>query len=264
MGKNMTEILQFIKNNISWVQSFMSIIFTFAATVVSILTYKRAKSTVLQPIRNEVIKKQAEILQDLLKFLRSEIDYFPILSMNVILYLDELGFVLKNHEETIKNIRKQICGSKIVTKNKNIDFVEVLEPFSEDLTEEEIKKNKESKYKKAKNGEIEIEQVYISKSFYEYINKLNSFIENPFIPKKFITILKELKRQIDYNSGEILVESLEEFLKQYFVRYKDGKPNFNMYGIYNMYHRKIIESNKCIEKLEDEIREYLYIDYEWK
>ena len=40
----MTEILQFIKNNISWVQSFMSIIFTFVATVVSILTYKRANS----------------------------------------------------------------------------------------------------------------------------------------------------------------------------------------------------------------------------
>ena len=136
--------------------------------------------------------------------------------------------------------------------------------LSEDLTEEERKKNKERKYKKAKNGDIEIEQVYISKGFYEYINKLNSFIENPFIPKKFITILKELKRQIDYNSGEILVESLEEFFKQYFVRYKDGKHNFNMYGIYNMYHRKIIESNKCIEKLEDEIREYLYIDYEWK
>lgn len=42
----MIEILQFIKNNIVWVQSFMSIVFTFAATVVSILTYKRAKATV--------------------------------------------------------------------------------------------------------------------------------------------------------------------------------------------------------------------------
>lgn len=102
----MTGILQFIKNNIAWVQSFLSIIFTFVATVVSILTYKRAKATVLQPIRNDVIKKKAEILQDLLKFLRSEIDYFSILSINVILYLDELGFILKNHEEMIKNVRK--------------------------------------------------------------------------------------------------------------------------------------------------------------
>ena len=80
--------------------------------------------------------------------------------MNVILYLDELWFVLKNDKETIKNIRKQICGSKIVTKSKEIDFVEVLEPFSENLTEEEIKKNKESKYKKDKNGEIEIDIDY--------------------------------------------------------------------------------------------------------
>ena len=54
----MTGILQFIKNNIAWVQSFLSIIFTFVATVVSILTYKRAKATVLQPIRNEVIKNK--------------------------------------------------------------------------------------------------------------------------------------------------------------------------------------------------------------
>lgn len=54
----MTGILQFIKNNIAWVQSFLSIIFTFVATVVSILTYKIAKATVLQPIRNEVIKNK--------------------------------------------------------------------------------------------------------------------------------------------------------------------------------------------------------------
>jgi len=57
----MTGILQFIKNNIAWVQSFLSIIFTFVATVVSILTYKRAKATVLQPIRNDVIKKSRDI-----------------------------------------------------------------------------------------------------------------------------------------------------------------------------------------------------------
>ena len=37
-----------------------------------------------------------------------------------------------------------------------------------------------------------------------------------------------------------------------------------MYGIYNMYHRKLVENNICIEKLEEKIREYLYIDYEWK
>ena len=57
----MTGILQFIKNNIARVQSFLSIIFTFVATVVSILTYKRAKATVLQPIRNDVIKKSRDI-----------------------------------------------------------------------------------------------------------------------------------------------------------------------------------------------------------
>lgn len=91
----------------------------------------------------------------------------------------------------------------------------------------------------------------MSKNFYEYINKLNSFIEKTFIPKKFILILRELRRQIDYNSGGILVESLEEFFKEYFARYKEGKSNFNMYGIYNMYHRKLVENNKCIEKLEE-------------
>jgi hypothetical protein len=60
------EIIELIKNNITWLKDFATILFTATGTIVAILTYRRARATVLQPIRNEVIKKQSEILVELL------------------------------------------------------------------------------------------------------------------------------------------------------------------------------------------------------
>ena len=55
------------------------IIFTLIATIIAVLTYKRAKSTVLQPIRNETIKKQAVLLEEILNFIKLDVDYYELL-----------------------------------------------------------------------------------------------------------------------------------------------------------------------------------------
>ncbi len=43
------------------------IIFTLIATVIAVLTYKRARYTILQPLRSEVIKRQADLLIEIME-----------------------------------------------------------------------------------------------------------------------------------------------------------------------------------------------------
>lgn len=141
----MNSIIVFLKENISYIQDFMEILFTGIATIIGVLTYKRAKNTILQPIRNEVIKEQAKILKELLEFTNQEIDYLSLLQLNVYIYLEEYGFVMKSNKEFIKKIKEDRCGSRIITNNsEQLKCVEVLEPFSDDLTIEEIENAKKN------------------------------------------------------------------------------------------------------------------------
>lgn len=261
----MNSIIVFLKENISYIQDFMEILFTGIATIIGVLTYKRAKNTILQPIRNEVIKEQAKILKELLEFTNQEIDYLSLLQLNVYIYLEEYGFVMKSNKEFIKKIKEDRCGSRIITNNsEQLKCVEVLEPFSDDLTIEEIENAKKEKYLEAKKGIVNIEQIYFNNNFYEYNKKLDFFINNPFMPKKFITILKEIKNKVNYNSGIILKEVLENFFTEYIERVQDGKKGFNIYGLYNAYHRKFVNTGECVQNIREETRKYLFIDYEWK
>ena len=56
-------MLEFLKSNISWIKDVFVVVLTSVATVIAILTYLRAKETILQPVRTEVIKRQTEIWQ---------------------------------------------------------------------------------------------------------------------------------------------------------------------------------------------------------
>ena len=59
-------MMDYIKDNINWLKDLFTLIFAGTMTVVAILTYRRARATILQPIRTEVIKKQSEILSSLI------------------------------------------------------------------------------------------------------------------------------------------------------------------------------------------------------
>lgn len=65
-------MLEIIKTNIGWIRDMSWIIFTCVATVTTILTYIRAKETILQPVRAEVIKRQTEIMAKILEFIDSQ------------------------------------------------------------------------------------------------------------------------------------------------------------------------------------------------
>ncbi len=108
-------IISYIQDNIYWIKDIFTLILVATATVISILAYRRARATVLQPIRNEVIKKQSLILSEVLAFLPKttfdrSLDYVGVASANAYLALRDYGFVFKDQKEILDKVDKTICG----------------------------------------------------------------------------------------------------------------------------------------------------------
>ena len=125
------EIVEFLKINSSWIKDLFTIIFAGTATILAILTYRRAKATILQPKRIEVTKKQTEILSNFLTIISDNhnsidnaLDYIGLFSYNVDLILREYGLIeIDRSSEGYKEMNSNIAGWLQFLENDIHDFV---------------------------------------------------------------------------------------------------------------------------------------------
>ena len=80
------------------IKDIVTIIFYIIGAIIAILTYLRARATVLQPKRAELVKKQTEIFSNFLSFINENensidhgLDYTNLFSYNVDLILEHVG-----------------------------------------------------------------------------------------------------------------------------------------------------------------------------
>ncbi len=265
-------MIDFIRDNISWVKDFVTLGFAIIASIIGILTYRRARYTLLQPIRSETIKKQSEILTNLLDFLKvnntafeSGIDYFNIVQLNVYMVLNDYGFVFKNHETLIKETQKDISSWIPCGKSKVLHDVEVIQTFktlAEKHDEIDIGKKK---YDLLKEGIADVDKLYITHNHSDFMSQLSTFISNPFIPTSFVSIMKEYSHSIHYNLSVVIKDELEKFLIEFSDYYfKEGNaPEFDSVGVYNSFNHARKHHNMTLQSIRKEIREYMLIDKQW-
>lgn len=129
-------MIDFIKENINWIKDFATLIFVGTATVIGVLTYLRARATILQPIRTEVIKKQSELLSRLLKFLKEKnqsfetgIDYVNVVQVNVLKTLKDYGFIFKEQDQIFEKLEKEVVGWIPCGKSEILHDVEIIGTF---------------------------------------------------------------------------------------------------------------------------------------
>jgi len=122
--------------NLSTIKDLLWIIFTLVATLVAVLTYRRARFTILQPLRTEVIKRQTDLLIQLLDYLEDDevnfyfkVDYMGIISCNAYLLLKHYGFILKDDsvEEAVKN---NVSGMLILKESGVLKSIKLPEVFN--------------------------------------------------------------------------------------------------------------------------------------
>lgn len=270
----MEAILSYIENNISWIKDIFTLILVATATIISILTYRRARATVLQPIRNEVIKKQSLILSEVLASLPKttfdeSLDYVGIASVNAYLALRDYGFVFKEQKEILDKIDKTIHGWLFCGEGDVIKDVELIGMFAKGTEKEEsIKEVHElgkERFENAKRGIITIDKIYLTQEHAEYFKRLSEYAENPFLPQKIQDILKKLISDVQINLKLHLKDTLTRFVKEFCQSYfgKESYPKISPLGVYNEFNHNRIHHGVELNNLKTEVRNYLKIDDKW-
>ena len=269
-----SNIINFIKNNISWIKDIFTLLFILIATIISILAYRRARATVLEPIRNEVIKKQSKILGELLSFLskygddiENGVDYISLVTINTVLSLKELGFVFSNEGEISKNIKDHIEGWIPCGKSKILRDVEIVGIFSKDeeKDKQDMKRLRRERYENAKKGIIEIDKIYLTVEYRKFMKNWGEFTDNPFLPSNVKIVLEKICYEITTNLTVNLKNVLENFIKDYCNKYFIGEDvsKFSPIGVYNEFNHNRIHHRLNVIILKNEIRKYLRIDEKW-
>lgn len=266
-------MIEFLRENINWLKDLFTLIFAGTGTIVAILTYRRARATILQPIRTEVIKKQSEILTKLLQVIRDNnlsfdfgLDYVNLVHINVLLTLRDYGFIFKEQEEIFNQIQKDSCGWTPCGKSNVLRDVEVIGTFKEQ--DKQLPKSNDlgaERFADLKKGKIDIEKIYLTKLHSDFKRQISEVNNDPFMPSNIQNTFTELFNDIDNNLRIILKSELEcfmiDFSKQYFE--KGNAPKFNPIGVYNSFNHSRVHHRQTLVKLNVEIRKYLRIDEKW-
>lgn len=264
-------MVAWLSKNIFW------IVFTLVATIVSIKTYIRAKATILQPLRTEVIKRQTDLLVELLSFLLDKqkdffrkIDYLGLVNANVFLSMRDYGYLL-NDNKIYNEIDKHIVGFMILKNEGQLDNVELPQSINIEREKEDNLKNEQHERGKgklllAREGKVDLECLYLTNQYKDTIQKIKEFQCNPFMPASIQSELSKLLKEISYNLTVILPPEIEKFIIQ--VSKTQCSPNapakVNSTAIYNNFQRRSIHHKDTIQNIVKTIREYLMVDKKWK
>ncbi|NQT77690.1 MAG: hypothetical protein HQ565_08250 [Bacteroidetes bacterium] len=204
-------MIDLIRDNINWIKDFATLIFVGTATVIGVLAYRRAKATILQPIRTEVIKKQSELLSRLLQFLKENFksfeagnEYVTVVHVNVLKTLEDYGYIFKGQDQIFEKLEKEIVGWIPCGNSEILHNVEIIGTFDKKDKFEDSKDFDKNKFENLKNGEIDIEKIYQTRTMTRFMSKLGDYSEDPFMPSLIKSTLDELLNDVNINLNKIL------------------------------------------------------------
>jgi hypothetical protein len=264
-------VIQFFKDNITWIKDLGTLIFTAVATVIGILTYIRARATILQPIRTEVIKKQTELLSKLLGILKDEysfisrLDYFEIVRTNIFKTLIEYQFIVNPNIEIITLLKNQVRGMHICNESFLSKYMNAPDVFEDQSNSQSVDYGKE-KFEQVKKGMIEVDKIYLTGKYLDFTELIEEFKNDPFLPTSIKETLSNLLTDINNNLELILKGELESFISDFSKQYfdKDGVvPSFDPNAVYNQFNQNRASHHDHLVKLRQETRKYLRIDENW-
>lgn len=222
----MLEILKLLRNNASQIRDFVGILFPLVATVLAILTYRRARFTLFQPLRAEVVKRQTDLLLELYDVLCSQqlglvgsLDYINIVNANAYKSFLDLSLT-KESENNKETFRDTISDSELWLDHVTIGFPSLfVDPPELSKGNVPPPSNRDSKLtpqelKKIIDSEHCIDIIYLTNDHVSTINKIQRIIANPITPKEVVSQLEKLKHEIGKNLSVILPSILEAAIKE--------------------------------------------------
>lgn len=265
-------MLEFLKNNIGFIKDLSTILFAGIVTIVAVLTYQRAKSTILQPIRTEAIKKQSELLTNFLAELKNNnnsienwLNYVSLIELNVVHTLADFGFVFSRDENIKTKISEDTASWIPCGSSKQLMDVEIISTFADESKPKEPVDIGKQRYEGLKSGKVEIDKIYLTKEVQCVLKTLSNFCSDPFMPKSVSEDISTLLKDININLTDILKAELEDFILGFSESYFENNeaPKFNPVGVYNSFNHSRRHHRMLVDRIRNSIRKTLLIDEPW-
>ncbi|CAB1245778.1 conserved protein of unknown function [Ruminococcaceae bacterium BL-4] len=267
--------MTWLVDNISWIKDILWILFTLVATLIAILTYRRARYTLLQPLRSEVVKRQTNMLMKLLEFVAGQkgeiyfkIDYMGIIACNAykLLELTDYHFL---DDDIRKKVEENIGGQIILTSSGYPKtFCAPTDPFYVDDSGAKdfcnYKKLIISEIKEGK-GLVSLENLYLTKQHVLTVSTIEKYRDSPLMPQKIQIELSQLLCDISNNIRGPLFKELENFISEAIkMDSSEHSPlSIHYQAIYNRYLKYSKSHTELVEQITATIRSYLQVDAKW-
>jgi hypothetical protein len=214
--------------NVTVARDVVQIAFFVVVATVTVLTYIKAKRTVLQPIRTEVFKEQIKVFAEILGYFtgKNEVELAgdagieEVWRANSFALLDDYGrlfFELDIDSETRPYSRKQ-CPVAVFTREaaaKNLALADGHtqgEPRSTPGPRPDPR-TRAAIWTQHKHGMIALPKKYV-----EYVARLERLIDSPLVPKRLAELVQDYLGTLEKNvmlSAEVLTEAASEMPEKY-------------------------------------------------
>ena len=206
---------------ISEARDVVQIVFFLTIALITVLTYLKAKRTILQPLRTEVFKEQIKLLSDVLRLfvgkgehdLRNSWGLSEMLDGNASFMLDEYArifFGVKVDWNKRPYGKPHFTGAIIA---KNSKQVQVLEGHLQSNVPPEDIRPKELVW-----AEYVHDWLHLPSRWSEADHELLKLVHSPLIPVELASMLEEYRRTVNENVSAIrnaLTESAKEVPEKY-------------------------------------------------
>ncbi len=226
---------------ISEARDLVQIAFFVTIAIITVLTYLKAKQTLLQPLRTEVFKEQIKVLSDLLRFfvgkgeheLRNSWGLSEMLDGNAYFLLDEYArifFGVTADWNKRPYGKPHFTGAIIAKSSKQVEVLQGhLKP---DKPSHDIRPKEEIW------AEYVHDWIHLPRQWHETDAELLKLTQSPFLPAELASMLGDYKRAVMQNVsaiGEVLTECAKEVPGKYPDKETLSRAAF--YWIYDHYEQ---------------------------
>ncbi|MCB0745993.1 MAG: hypothetical protein KDC90_00885 [Ignavibacteriae bacterium] len=281
LAANMNNLLDFLKNNSSWIKDISTIIFTGTGTLIAILSYRRAKSTIFQPKRTEVAKIQAQILTDFLTTFTTDgnsldrsIDYLNIFMYNVDIILRDYNLSdIEKISEKYAEYEQNIAGWFQFLENEDYKFILVegsIKDYDRLIFESNHRERQKYYERDAKKGIFDVHRIFFTKKYSQFHEKLRDLSNNPFLPNEIQKVANQIGENMTVNLHYKLKSILSKLIEETYKALNDTETSdyevlsetFKYQTLWRIFEKERNQHDEDYELLKTKIREHLRIDKE--
>lgn len=258
---------------LSMIKDAVNILFFVITATIGILTYLKARKTILQPIKTEVFKVQLKVFSELMELFNGKSEYEirsyfhleKVLTVNAIALLDNYAKLFFDYKPDIEKrpYNKSDCPTMIVKwecmeKNFDIDDKPTRD-FDDERVSETNKPDPMTRAAIWNNEKVGV--LSIPKEYTMAEKKIEEIIKSPVLPKDCVLLLKEIEDIAKYNI-DMIMTVLDEISNEIPSKYPniESLKKLQLGWIHNRYIDKIKSFEDITLKLTDYLRSYLLID----